>query len=75
MNRQEAGYAFGSNPCHQLCSSKTVRTSRIAGPLFEQNLIGTRSEAEHAELLLADRVGRVDRLRLTEIGDRIGAAA
>ena len=36
---------------------------------------GTRSETEHAELLLADRVGRVDRLRLAEIGDRISAAA
>ncbi len=36
---------------------------------------GTASETEHAELLLADLVGRVDRLRLTEIGDRLGAAA
>ena len=36
---------------------------------------GTRSETEHAELLLADPVGRVDRLRLAEIGDRLGAAA
>src|SRR5450755_2751353 len=40
-----------------------------------RNLNGTRSEAEHAELLLADPVGRVDRLRLAEIGDRLGAAA
>jgi hypothetical protein len=38
-------------------------------------LNGTRSETEHAELLLADPVGRVDRLRLAEIGDRLGAAA
>src|SRR5262249_12993625 len=36
---------------------------------------GTRSETEHAELLLADLVGRVDRLCLAEIGDRISAAA
>src|SRR6266700_7887995 len=55
--------------------SDAARTSRIAGPLFEQDLNGTRSETEHAELLLADRVGRVDRLRLTEIGNRIIAAA
>jgi hypothetical protein len=34
-----------------------------------------RSETEHAEQLLADLVGRVDRLRLAEIGDRLGAAA
>ena len=33
------------------------------------------SETEHAELLLADLIGRVDRLRLAEIGDRFGAAA
>jgi hypothetical protein len=38
-------------------------------------LNGTRSETEHAELLLADRVVRIDRLRLAEIGDRLGAAA
>jgi hypothetical protein len=37
--------------------------------------LDTRSETEHAELLLADQVGRVDRLRLAEIGDRLGAAA
>src|SRR6267142_5065279 len=36
---------------------------------------GTRSETEHAELLLAEPVGRVDRLRLAEIGHRLGAAA
>ena len=35
----------------------------------------TRSETEHAELLLADPVGRVDRLGFTEIGDRVGAVA
>src|SRR5713226_2205735 len=55
--------------------SNAARTSRIAGPLFEQNLNGTRSETEHAELLLAEPVGRVDRLRLAEIGDRLGQAA
>src|SRR6476620_6639943 len=55
--------------------SYAARTSRIAGLPFEQNLNGTRSETEHAELLLADPVGRVDRLRLAEIGDRLGAAA
>jgi hypothetical protein len=37
-------------------------------------LNGTRSEAEHAEQSLADLVGRIDRLRLAEIGDRISAA-
>ena len=47
----------------------------IAGPPFEQNLNGTRSETEHAKLLLADPVGQVHRLRLAEIGDRLGAAA
>jgi hypothetical protein len=55
--------------------SNAARTSRIAGPLFEQNLNGARSETEHAEPLLADPVGRVDRLRLSEIADRLGAAA
>src|SRR5258707_14116775 len=45
------------------------------GSALEQNLNGTRSETEHAELLLADPVGRVDRLRLAEIGERLGAAA
>jgi hypothetical protein len=55
--------------------SDAARTSRIAGPPFEQNLNGTRSEIEHVELLLAEPVGRVDRLRLAEIGDRLGAAA
>lgn len=39
------------------------------------DLNGTRSETQHAELLLADPVGRVDRLRLAEIGDRLGATA
>src|SRR5258707_8517207 len=34
--------------------SKAARTSRIADPLFEQNLNGTRSETEHAEQLLSD---------------------
>jgi hypothetical protein len=34
-------------------------------------LRGTRSETEHAELLMADLVGRVDRLRPAEIGDRL----
>src|SRR5258706_4497681 len=55
--------------------SDGARKSRIAGLPFEQNLNGTRSEIEHAELLLAYPVGRVDRLRLAEIGDRLGAAA
>jgi hypothetical protein len=32
-------------------------------------------ETEHAELLLADLVGRVDRLCPAEISDRLGAAA
>ena len=32
------------------------------------------SETEQTELLLADLVGRVDRLRLAEIRDRLGAA-
>ena len=50
-------------------------TRRIAGPRLEQNLNGTRSETEHAELLLADQVGRINRLRLAEIGDRISAPA
>jgi hypothetical protein len=44
-------------------------------PALEQNSNGARSETEHAELLLADPVVRVDRLRLAEIGDRLGAAA
>ena len=35
----------------------------------------TRSETEHAELLLADPVGRVDRLGFAEIGDGIRAPA
>ena len=33
------------------------------------------SETENAELLFAVPVGRVDRLRLAEISDRLGAAA
>ena len=48
---------------------------RIAALPFEQNLNGTPSETEHAELLFADPVGGIDRLRLAEIGDRLGAAA
>ena len=46
----------------------TYRHSRL------RRLRGMLSETEHAELLLADLVGRVDRLRLAEIGDRLGAA-
>src|SRR6267154_2878208 len=63
--------------CRRSVSQKAnaARTSRIAGPPLEQNLNVTRSETEHAELLLADLVGRVDRLRLAKIGDRLGATA
>src|SRR5258708_8926761 len=77
-----AGLADNGKSAHRdgqssigVAKSHAARTSRIAGPPLEQNLNGTRSETEHAELLLADPVGRVDRLRLTEIGDRLGAAA
>src|SRR4029077_2458377 len=49
--------------------------ARIVGPRFEHNLNGTRSETEQAKLLLADPVGRVDRLRLAEIRDRLRTAA
>ena len=42
---------------------------------MERNANRTRSEIEHAELLLAEPVGWVDRLRLAEIGDRLGVAA
>ena len=54
--------------------ANATRTGPIAGPPFGQNLNSTQSETEHAELLLADPVGRVGRLRLAEIGDRLGAA-
>src|SRR5438034_1043828 len=47
----------------------------LASGARTRRLRGTRSETEHAELLLADRIVRVDRLRLAEIGDRISAAA
>jgi hypothetical protein len=46
----------------------TCRHSRL------RRLRGMLSETEHTELLLADLVGRVDRLRLAEIRDRLGAA-
>src|SRR5260370_23941593 len=77
-----AGLADNGKSAHRdgqssigVAKSHAARTSRIAGPPLEQNLNGTRSETEHAELLLADLVGRVDRLCLAEIGDRLGAAA
>src|ERR1700741_258799 len=41
----------------------------------QSNLNATRSETEQPEPLPADLVGRVDRLHLAEIGDRLGAAA
>src|SRR6201993_3284526 len=46
----------------------TCRHSRL------RRLRGLLSETEHTELLLADLVARVDRLRLAEIRDRLGAA-
>src|SRR2546430_4187550 len=58
-----------------VAKSGAGRTNRITGPPFKPNLNGTPSETEHTELLLADLVGRVDRLRFAEIGDRISAVA
>ena len=58
-----------------VAKNHVARMRWIAALPFEQNLNGTPSETEHAELLLADPVGGIDRLRLAEIGDRLGAAA
>jgi hypothetical protein len=63
-------FASSSLPC-ALRRARFVSGFGVAAPRVAE----AWSETEHAKLLLADWVGRVDRLRLAEIGDRLGAAA